>query len=261
MPSPFPGMDPYLEGSLWMSVHAQLAAVFVRQLNPQLLPRYVALSLRRSVMEMPDELEISVDGSYPDVAVVELSLPQNERGGVEIIEAPLRMATRTRTSVPHITVEIRDIENRQVVAVIEVLSPTNKRGEGYDEYVEKRDRTLRSTAHLIEIDLLRKGRRVPMRRALPSFPYFVFLCRREDRLMTSVWPIALNQTLPTIPVPLLPNDPDATLDLHQALTSAYDECGLRYMIDYSKPPEVPLSPDQGSWVDEHLRTTGINLTE
>ena len=56
MPSPFPGMDPYLEGSLWMSVHAQLASVFVRQLNPQLLPRYIALPTRRFVRrDRPDE--------------------------------------------------------------------------------------------------------------------------------------------------------------------------------------------------------------
>jgi hypothetical protein len=261
MPSPFPGMDPYLEGSLWTSVHTSLAVDFVRRLNQQLLPRYVALSSRRFVLEAPEDIEIAVETTYPDVAVVKSSHPHDQRGAVDTMAAPLRMATLTRTPVPHITVEIRDVAKRRVVTVIEVLSPTNKRGEGYDEYIEKRDRTLRSSAHLIEIDLLRKGRRVPMQRALPRFPYFVFLCRREERLMANIWPIPLDQPLPTIPVPLLPGDSDATLDLQQALTGVYDECGFRYMIDYSKPPEVPLSPELGSWVDEHLRTTGINRTE
>ena len=77
MPSPFPGMDPYLEGSLWMTI-TTLAVEIVRQLNPQILPRYIALSTRRSVMEMPEDLEISVETTYPDVAVVEMSAP---RGG------------------------------------------------------------------------------------------------------------------------------------------------------------------------------------
>jgi hypothetical protein len=162
MPSRFPGMNPYLEGSLWTTVHTTLAVEIVRRLNPQLLPRYVALSSRRFVMEIPEDLEIAVETIDPDVAVVKSPLPQEERGGVGTIEAPLRLATLTRTPAPHITVEIRDIENRRVVTVIEVLSPTNKRGEGYDEYTEKRDRTLRRSAHLIEIDLLRKGQRVPM---------------------------------------------------------------------------------------------------
>jgi hypothetical protein len=240
MPSPFPGMDPYLEGSLWTTVHTTLAVEIVRRLNPQLLPRYVALSSRRFVMESPEDLEISVETTYPDVAVVQSSPTKEEHADIETFEAPLRMATLTRTPVPHITVEIRDIGNRRVVTVIEILSPTNKRGDGYDEYTEKRDRTLRGSAHLIEIDLLRRGRRVPMRRKLPRFPYFVFLCRHEERFMANVWPIALDKPLPMIPVPLLPGDIDAKLDLQQALTNVYDECGLRFMIDYSKPPEVSL---------------------
>ncbi|MGP0067287.1 MAG: DUF4058 family protein [Isosphaeraceae bacterium] len=257
MPSPFPGMDPYLEGSLWMSVHAQLASVFVRQLNPQLLPRYIALSERRHVLEMPEDSEVTVGPIYPDVAVVRPEPAGVDLGATGTIIAPIRMATLMRSPVPHITVAIRDVANRELVAVIEVLSPTNKRGEGYDEYVERRERILRSSAHLIEIDLLRKGQRVPMQRALPSVPYFVFLCRAHQRPLTEVYPITLDQPLPQVPVPLLPADADAKLDLQQALAVVYDECGLNYMIDYSKPPEIPLSPEQAAWVDEHLRAAGL----
>jgi hypothetical protein len=75
--------------------------------------------------------------------------------------------------------------------------------------------------------------------------------------MANVWPIALDKPLPMIPVPLLPGDIDAKLDLQQALTNVYDECGLRFMIDYSKPPEVSLSPEQAAWTDEILRTAGL----
>src|SRR5207253_7651908 len=116
----------------------------------------------RSVMEMPEESEISIGPIYPDVAMLKSSPAEGGRGAAGTIAPPLRMATLMRTPVPHITVEIRDVANRQLVTVIEVLFPTNKRGEGYDEYVDKRDRILRSSVHLIEIDLLRKGLRVPM---------------------------------------------------------------------------------------------------
>jgi hypothetical protein len=250
-------MDPYLEGSLWMSVHTSLAVEIARQLNRRLSARYIALTTRRYVMDTPEESEVIIGETYPDVAVLTSGPAEGVRGGAAMIAPPLQMATLIRTSVPHITVEIRDIANRQLVTVIEVLSPTNKRGDGYDEYLDKRERILRSTAHLMEIDLLRKGRRVPMRGTLPSVPYFVFLGRREKRLATDVWPIPLDQPLPEVPVPLLPGDADAMLDLQQALTNVYDENRLRSIIDYTKPPEVPLTSEQAAWVDQHLRAAGL----
>src|SRR5438874_11797542 len=43
MPSPFPGMDPYLETpNLWPDVHHELISQIRSALNPALLPRYVS---------------------------------------------------------------------------------------------------------------------------------------------------------------------------------------------------------------------------
>lgn len=42
MPSPFPGMDPYLEGYLWPDVHHVLANKIRQQLAPRLRPNYLA---------------------------------------------------------------------------------------------------------------------------------------------------------------------------------------------------------------------------
>lgn len=257
MPSPFPGMDPYLEGSLGMSVHTDLAVAIAHQLNRQLLPRYIALTARRYVLSAPDEAEVGIGAIYPDVGVLEPEPADDGQRGTATIVPPLRMTTLMRVPVPHISVEIRDVAKRALVTVIEILSPTNKRGEGIVEYRDRRESILRSTAHLIEIDLLRKGRRVRMRGKLPSVSYFVFVCRRERRLSTDVWPIALNRSLPVIPVPLRTGDDDAALDLQQALTSVYDEGGLRYMIDYTQPPEVSLTKKQSAWVDQRLRAARL----
>jgi Protein of unknown function (DUF4058) len=257
MPSPFPGMDPYLEGSLWMSVHAQLASVFVRQLNPQILPRFIALQTRRFVRDRPEGEGIMIGENIPDVSVHKQQPARPGSRAMGILVPPLRMTTVMQTPVPHVTVEIRDIEHRHLVAAIEILSPTNKRGDGRREYLRRRDRFLGSYAHLLEIDLLRKGRRVPMEERLPPTSYFVFLSRADQRPVTEVWPILLSQPLPEIPVPLLEGDADAKLDLQQALTMVYDEYGFNYMIDYSKPSGIPLTTKQAAWADNRLRAAGL----
>jgi hypothetical protein len=214
MPSPFPGMDPYLEGSSWMNIHAQLSAEIARQLAPKLRPRYLALITERFVRETPE-------------------------------------------AVPHLSVEIRDRANRQLVTAIEVLSPMNKRGEGRDEYLTKRRHSLLSTAHLLEIDLLREGQRIPMLKPLPPAPCFVFLSRAESRPITEVWPIPPDAPLPVVPIPLLPGDPDVPLDLQLALTTLYDLLGYDLAVDYTRPPEVPLRPEAAAWVEARLRAAGL----
>jgi hypothetical protein len=225
MPSPFPGMDPYLEGPLWMSVHSQLTAEIARQLAPKLRPKYLALTTERFVLDEVSDISVVTTSPYPDW--------------------PSR--------VPHVVVEVRETATRRLVTAIEVLSPTDKRAEGREEYLSKRRRILLSTAHLLEIDLLRQGQRVPMQQPLPKAPYFVILSRAEERPITAVWPIQFADRLPVVPVPLLPGDADVPLDLQQALTNVYDLLGYDLAIDYSRPPEIALPPDAVAWAEQRVR--------
>jgi len=251
MPSPFPGMDPYLEGRMWMGVHAQLIAEIARQLAPLLRPRYLALTGERVVLATPDEIP-SGPGFYPDVGVSRGSdRPMTESG--RVAAAPLLLKTVFPEAIPQYTVEIRDTDERRLVTAIEVLSPTNKRGDGRSEYLVKRGTLLRSTSHLLEIDLLRTGQRVPMAQPLPPAPYFVLLSRVERRPVSEVWAVGLRQPLPTVLVPLLNGDADVPLDLQKALTTVYDALGYDLAIDYDRPPEVPLSPEDDAWAAEALR--------
>jgi hypothetical protein len=154
-------------------------------------------------------------------------------------------------------VEIRDTLNRQLVTAIEVLSMTNKRGDGLVEYQRKRREMLAGPAHFIEIDLLRAGQRFPVEGTLPSAPYFVFLSRQNRRPRAELWPIALECALPTVIVPLLPGDDDVELDLQVVLTTVY------HAYRYGQPEEhqgdtlPPLSPEQMVWVEEKLRAAGL----
>jgi hypothetical protein len=253
VPSLFPGMDPYLEGSLWMSVHTPLAVEIVRQLIPKLRPRYMALTTRRYVLDIPEEPDVSVEGIYPDVSVVRSDAEETRAQAPDASPPIVQMTTLMPEAIPETSVEIREVRSRQLVAVIEILSPTNKKGDGREEYLAKRNKILRSTVHLMEIDLLRKGRGVPMKEPMPQAPYFVFLSRADRRPATDVWPIALNQPLPTVPVPPLTGDHDASLDLQDALTNVYESCGLDMAVDYDQPPEVPLPPKAASWAMERIQ--------
>lgn len=227
MPSPFPGMDPYLEGELWSNFHTQFAVEIARQLNPRLTPRYVAVTEKYQNVVGPEEIAIAeADVMTPDV------------------------------SVHHVWIKILDVRNRTLVTAVEFLSPTNKKGKGRTLYLRKRRRILLSTTHLLEIDLQRRGKRVPMADPLPSASYFLLLSRAGKRPETEVWPIELDQSLPRVPVPLLPGDDDVELDLQEAFRATYDLGNMGILVDYCRPPDVPLTPDWETWADGLLRSTG-----
>jgi hypothetical protein len=261
MPSPFPGMDPYLEGELWTSFHALFVPEIVRLLTPQLRPRYIALPQKyHIVVDAAESPEALAQEMYPDVGVAQAAAsPGNLPGTTALLTPPLEMETITvvGTRVPHLWIEIRDLKRRTLVTAIEFLSPANKQGPGRKKNLRKRRRLLHSSCHLLEIDLLRQGQRVPMARPLPSLPYFVFVSRAQRRPITGIWPIALEQSLPPVPVPLLAGDPDVTLDLQTAFARAYDVCGFDSAIDYRDPPDIPLHADQAAWVEDRLRDAGL----
>lgn len=257
MPTPFPGMDPYLEGALWTTLHHSLATEIVRQLAPQLRPRYVALPVERFVMELFSGVSVTTANIFPEVAVTAAQPYATAPDGSTTVTTPVRLATVMPEAVPHVTIEIRDTHQRQLVTAIAILSPTNKRGDGRREYLTKRQRLLHSATHLMEIDLLHVGERVPMQQPLPEAPYFVLLSRAEERPLLDVWPIALAEPLPTVPVPLLPGDPDVRLDLQAAFRAAYDLVGYDLLVDYTQPTEVTLSAHEVLWLEKHLQTVGL----
>ena len=257
MPSPLPGMDPFLEGSTWMNFHGQLCAEIARQLGTKLRPRYLARLTEHFFTDISVDPEMSEKLVYPDIGVIDPCISASKGESFGIATAPIRIATEMPEAVFHFSVEIRDRHERRLVTSIEVLSPTNKGGDGRREYLAKRRRVLRRAAHLIEIDLLRVGQRLPMKALLPKAPYYVYVGRSEIRPDTDVWPITLDSSLPQVPVPLLAGDSEVILDLQLALTTVYDLSDYDLEIDYTKPPDAPLSPEESDWLDSRLRTAGL----
>jgi hypothetical protein len=156
-------------------------------------------------------------------------------------------------------VAIRTVEGDTLVTAIEILSFVNKRPghAAYLTYRRKRQAILESTAHLLEIDLLRAGERPLLAEPLPEAPYFIILSRAERRPVAEVWPLHLQEPLPILPVPLLPPDPDIPLDLGRALAAIYDRSGYDLRINYTQRPPAPaLSAEEEAWLEAHLRAAG-----
>jgi hypothetical protein len=148
-------------------------------------------------------------------------------------------------------IEIRDRRSRELVTVIELLSPSNKRpGPDRDQYLAKRGQILASPAHLVEIDLLRGGAPMPADDRTDC-DYAVLVSRAEQRPHAGFWPIGLRDRLPVIPVPLRAGDPDARLDLQEVLDHIHDTGGYAYYI-YDGTPEPPLRPDDVAWARQFV---------
>jgi len=261
MPSPFPGMDPYLESPLhWRDVHHTLAGQIRRQLVPCLSSRYVARLETRLVAFSPDEEEIRI--LYPDIEVTQKRLRElaiaTYEVATDVVDAvpppPLVLRAITPEQVELITVEIRDAAQGRLVSAIEILSPVNKRpGKGLEEYRAKRETVLSANVHLLEIDLLRQGTRAPRLIGLPQSDCFIFLTRAERRDATETWTVSVRDPLPVVPVPLLPGDKDVPLDLAHALRTIYDEARYDLSIDYGEPPVPPLPEKDAEWAQELLK--------
>lgn len=244
----FPGMDPYLEDpTLWPGFHHLLADEIVAQLNGRIGPKYFADVEVRTVLQ--DVAIGTTRMMVPDAAVVALTALRAPRGGaqattIEAIKAPILRQAVLPEPVRLRSVEIFLTETKRLVTVIEALSPINKRrGEGLAAYRRKRARILRSPVHLVELDLLRGGQRPGWEVAEPPLDAdYVLVVNRfteDEARISEIWPIALSDALPILPVPLLSPDPDAPLDLGLVLRNVYQRAGYEWRVDTTQPIPPP----------------------
>ncbi len=255
MPSPFPGMNPYIEqDAFWQDFHLEFLPAIRRRLVAQVRPKYIVmLDEHIYVQELPAEPRRLVGRA--DVSLAAPPRPRAEgSAGVGILEAPVQVQIPVQDvrRVPFL--EIRDRLGRELITVVELLSPANKRGGAdREQYVAKRERLLQSAAHFVEIDLLRGGRPMPLENR-PRCDYSVLVSRAEARPWAGFWPIRLRQRLPIIPIPLLPADPDARIDLQEIVHHVYDATGYADFI-YAGRPDPPLSSRDAAWAQTFVPAT------
>lgn len=258
MPSPFPGVDPYIESiGLWQGFHHLVLTSYLEILNERLPEAYVALV--EGEMRLVHEPGGETGRPRPDVAITRD--PAGRRGGgrgsegVAILEpAANSLVKGLIDKVRETWIEVRKLPDLSLVAVIELLSPTNKVGRGRVEYLEKRDEYIERPVHIIEIDLLIAGHQLPMHHRLAPGGLHAIVSRAERRPGSDVYSWTIRNPLPAIPIPLSAPDPDIFLELGPPYARAYDRGRFRQLLRYREPLELPLAAEDRAWAEDRARS-------
>ncbi len=246
MPSPFPGMDPYLEHpDLWPDVHNGLIAALRDDLSPALRPRYYIALEERTYLEEPGELALV---GRPDLTVVTRGGPSepgpDARRTPAVVEVELPMAEPVRETY----LEVRSVPAGEVVTVIELLSPSNKRpGTGRSVYLEKREAILATQTSLVEIDLLRGGEPMPTRRPRVGSDYSILVSRPPRRPKADLIAFGVRDSIPEFPLPLRRGEEEPKVDVGRVLHALYDRASYDLRIDYGADPVPPLAAADAEW--------------
>ncbi|MDA1012846.1 MAG: DUF4058 family protein [Planctomycetota bacterium] len=269
MPSPFPGMDPYIEScGLWEDFHQKLIGEVEGTLARALPDRYVARLGERAYIvltrsdDVPEKRRTQTDVAItsariqaPDPTAATAVLdPPKTKAGVE--NTPVQMRALISVEFREVFVEIHEVRpERRLVTTIEVLSPANKRHPqpGWVKYVRKREAHLEGClANFVEIDLLRGGQTMPMEDDWPDSPYRLLVARRELSPLCDVWPAHYSHPLPEIPIPLAAPDADISLALQPLIEAIYQRSRYDQDIDYRDACHPALSNEDTAWLQDRL---------
>jgi hypothetical protein len=263
MPSPFPGMDPYLEArTIWPDVHQRLITYMAEALYPQLRPKYVA--------RIGERIQLATAAHYyvPDVLLRHIREPAPTLATAPLLEVDEpQLITMLDEAYHEPFIEIVIPKTGEVVTLIEVLSPANKVGDGRDQYLQKQADILTTNTNLVEIDLLGYGKETVLARNVaitkPADWRYLISTNRATRRSSGYTPgleiyaIPLRERLPRCRIPLRHPDPDAVLDLPAVLNRCYEVGGYDLLLDYSQPPNAPLREPEAAWLEELLVEKGL----
>lgn len=250
MPSPFPGMNPYLEqASVWTDFHDSFIPAIRDAIAGQVAPNYY--------VRIQEQLYLH-EFAFP-FARGDVSVSQGEAREPTAVASPAALAApiQLKDAIPSVDfervpyLEIYTRKEKRIVTVIELLSPANKySGPDRAAFLKKRLELFSRATHYLEIDLLRGGPKMPVAK-MPACDYYVYLSRFDRRPDVEFWPIQLREQLPTVPVPLLPSDSDARLNLQDVLNQVYDRAHYESSI-YWSAPEPALSPEDAEWAKQFV---------
>jgi hypothetical protein len=242
-------MDPYLEhAAFWADFHNTFIGCWREAVAAGLPDHYDArLDETVNLVQMSPEV---IKLIYPDVAVSRephaARRDRTKHTGTMLLE-PVHIAHEFLEEVRQTRVEILHRSDRSLVAVLEMLSPYNKSGEGFDEYRAKRKTILLQKVHLVEVDLLMGGKRLPLSAPLPKADYYALLSRAEDRPDCAVYHWTIRDPLPTIPIPLRSPDADILIDLGKVFRDTYERGRYARALFYHQPPATRLTRKDAQW--------------
>jgi hypothetical protein len=258
MRTPFPGMDPYLEHpGLWPDVHNALIARLRDDLAPRLRPRYFVAIEQRTYLSEPEGL---IFAGRPDAAVVSHKLhePQAPYDSESLAEGAVMVELPLPDEIRETYLEVRSVGDEQVITVLEILSPTNKRpGQGRQLYEHKRLLSLGTLTNLVEVDLLRDGEPMPMWGNGHGAHYRILVSRASRRPRGDLLPFTVRQAIPAFRLPLRRNDEEPLVELNALVHDLYQHAGYDLRLNYQAEAEPPLEGEDAAWADELLREAGL----
>jgi hypothetical protein len=257
MPSPFPGMNPYLEQpELWLEFHSRAIVASAIAIEPQLNPNYRVAVEKRIYLSASSELL-----GIPNISLVsKQSHPTPPVSGTATLTRiePIRVLLPRPETVEESYLEIREMPSGRVITVIELLSPKNKSaGEGRNAYETKRQQFLGSRTNLVEIDLLRSGKPMPILGATQRTDYRILVSRGSQLPQAELYAFSVRDSLPAFRVPLQPLDAEPELDLQAVLMGVYNQARFDLAIDYCQEPRPSLKAADKEWADYLLRQGGV----
>ena len=251
MASPFPGMDPFLEDpAYWADFHSRFINNWADALSDVLPEKYEAKLRERlyHVLKEPEARKLM----SPDIGVVAAPSSSTSSTSTNAVTLSPVLIPLTVLEGPCETfIEILHKPDRELVTVLELLSPANKEQPGRTEYLAKRRAILYQKVHLVELDLLRAGRRMPSQVSLPSGDYYYLVARSERRPDAEVFAWTIRDPFSHLPVPLRAPDPDISFDLAAVFTTTYDRGRFARKIDYSAISS--LRPEDQEWAAQILK--------
>lgn len=244
MPSKFPGMDPYLErDSLWPDVHNAFCMRLRAALNRELPDGYVARVEERLIVESKDSSQQRIgDVTVSDSGrTIPGAIEESSDGTVAVVVPVLSDPVR------EVYLEILDRVSGDLVTLIELLSPTNRRSSSHrNEFLQKRDEILQSQVNYVEIDLLREQPRLPIE-GLPSCDYYVLIRQSNASRNARLHAVSLEDCLPKVRIPLRDGE-TVQVDLQAVFREMFDE-GRYVPRIYDTPPTPPLTAEQLAWAE------------
>ncbi len=250
MSNPFPGVDPYIEAQgLWPDFHSTFLNYLREAIGDGLPSDYEARLDERVKL-----VDIEAGGETrlrPDVAIVR-GEPGRSSGVATLLE-PETIPTVIFDEDRELYLKILRRPDRQLVTVIELLSPSNKAGLDQYDYLARRNALLRQEVHLVELDLLIGGHRLPMKRPLPRGDFYAIVARAGRRPNCEVYAWGVEDRLPAVPIPLRTPDPDVIIGLCDVYATVYERGRYARSIQREVVLDVPLEAERRAWAEARGR--------
>lgn len=222
MPSPFPGMDPYLEDEkLWPDFQHHLVMSLYQTLLPGLVDRYRArVGQRHYVTEQALFTSVLREEHHEEY------------------------------------IEVRQRTDGRLVTLIDVVSPANKTlSSARRAYLDKRQECKGAGSSLVEVDLVLQGQPTLeySRDGLPDWDYAVTVTRSTQPERYEIYTATLQKKLPRFRLPLAADDRDTVLDLQSAFARSYEQGGFAGRVNYGHDPVTTLGDEDRKWLEGWLK--------